>query len=148
MLQVHIDIRIAYHVWQENRAAIAATIDLLGDKFKPELRWRTSARPIWVAWLLHLTSWENTIWCLMVESLMLLVCMLTDPLWWMCWLAIFLQWIRTQIPFLNFELMRIITNNGDIMRIIQKKRAWIGPMWLQGELSSWCNGMIPLIDSF
>ena len=38
MLQVRIDLGIADHVWQEKRAAIAATIDLLGDKFKPELR--------------------------------------------------------------------------------------------------------------
>ena len=38
MLQVCIDLGIANHVWQEKRAAIAATIDLLGDKFKPELR--------------------------------------------------------------------------------------------------------------
>ena len=37
-MQVRIDIRIADHVWQEKRAAIAATIDQLGDKFKPELR--------------------------------------------------------------------------------------------------------------
>ena len=38
MLQVCINLGIANHVWQEKRAAIAATIDLLGDKFKPELR--------------------------------------------------------------------------------------------------------------
>ena len=38
MLQVRIDLEIANHVWQEKRAAIAVTIDLLGDKFKPELR--------------------------------------------------------------------------------------------------------------
>ena len=38
MLQVRIDLGIADHVWQEKRAAIAATIDLLGDKFKPKLR--------------------------------------------------------------------------------------------------------------
>ena len=33
------------------------------------------------------------------------------------------------------------------MLIIQKKRAWIGPMRQQGERSSWCDGMIPLIGS-
>ena len=38
MLQVHIDLGIADHIWQEKRATIAATIDLLGDKFKPEFR--------------------------------------------------------------------------------------------------------------
>ncbi len=37
-MQVCIDLGIADHVWQEKRAAIAATIDLLGDEFKPELR--------------------------------------------------------------------------------------------------------------
>ena len=36
--QVHVDFGIADHVWQEKRAAIAASIDGLGDKFKPELR--------------------------------------------------------------------------------------------------------------
>ena len=36
-MQVRIDLGIADHVWQEKRAAIAATIDQLGDKFKPEL---------------------------------------------------------------------------------------------------------------
>ncbi len=38
MWQVRIDLGIADHVWQEKRATIAATIDLLGDKFKPEFR--------------------------------------------------------------------------------------------------------------
>ena len=38
ILQVSIDLGIADHVWQEKRAAIATTIDLLGDKFNPELR--------------------------------------------------------------------------------------------------------------
>ena len=38
MWQVRIDLGIADHVWQEKRAAIAVTIDLLGDKFKPEFR--------------------------------------------------------------------------------------------------------------
>ncbi len=36
-MQVCIDLRIADHVWQKKQAAIAATIDQLGDKFKPEL---------------------------------------------------------------------------------------------------------------
>ncbi len=36
--QVRVDLRIADHVWQEKGAAIAASIDGLGDKFKPELR--------------------------------------------------------------------------------------------------------------
>ncbi len=37
-MQVHVDFRIVNHVWQEKRAAIAASINGLGDKIKPELR--------------------------------------------------------------------------------------------------------------
>jgi hypothetical protein len=37
MSQVHIKLRITDHVWQEKRAAIAVTVDALGDRFKPEL---------------------------------------------------------------------------------------------------------------
>ena len=36
--QVRVDFGITNHVWQEKRAAIAATINGLGDTFKPELR--------------------------------------------------------------------------------------------------------------
>jgi hypothetical protein len=44
--QVRIELGIADHVWQEKRAAIAATVDALGDRFKPELRtgWLTYIR--------------------------------------------------------------------------------------------------------
>ncbi len=45
--QVHVDLRIAYHVWQEKRAAIAASIDGLDDKVKPELR---------AAWLAYISE--------------------------------------------------------------------------------------------
>jgi hypothetical protein len=38
MSQVRVELGITDHVWQDKRAAIAATIDELGDKFKPELR--------------------------------------------------------------------------------------------------------------
>ncbi len=38
MSQVRVAVGIANHVWQEKCAAIAATVDALGDKFKPELR--------------------------------------------------------------------------------------------------------------
>ncbi len=38
IFQVRVDVGIADHDWQEKRAAIAASIDGLGDKFKPELR--------------------------------------------------------------------------------------------------------------
>ena len=37
MSQVRVDLGIADHVWQEKRAAIAVTVDALGDRFKPEL---------------------------------------------------------------------------------------------------------------
>ena len=37
-MQVRDDLGIAYHVWQDKRAAIAASIEGLGDKFKYELR--------------------------------------------------------------------------------------------------------------
>ncbi len=36
--QVQVELGIVDHVWQEKRAAIAETIDALGDRFKPELR--------------------------------------------------------------------------------------------------------------
>ncbi len=38
MSQIHVELGIADHVWQETRAAIAETVDALGDRFKPELR--------------------------------------------------------------------------------------------------------------
>jgi hypothetical protein len=37
MSQVRVDLGISDHVWQEKRAAIAETIDALGDRFKPEV---------------------------------------------------------------------------------------------------------------
>ncbi len=38
MSQVHVDLGIADHVWQERGTAIAGTIDALGNRFKSELR--------------------------------------------------------------------------------------------------------------
>ncbi len=38
MSQVRVELGIADHVLQEKLAAIAATIDALGDRFKAELR--------------------------------------------------------------------------------------------------------------
>ena len=38
MSQVRVELGIVDHLWQEKRAAIAATIDALGDRFKAELR--------------------------------------------------------------------------------------------------------------
>jgi hypothetical protein len=35
IMQVLIDLGIADHVWQEKCAAIAVTVDALGDQFKP-----------------------------------------------------------------------------------------------------------------
>ncbi len=38
MSLVRVELGIANHVWQEKHAAIAATFDALGDRFKAELR--------------------------------------------------------------------------------------------------------------
>ena len=38
ILQVRTDLGIPDHVWQEKRSVLAASIDGLGDRFKPELR--------------------------------------------------------------------------------------------------------------
>jgi hypothetical protein len=38
MSQFRVELRIADHIWQEKCAAIAATVDALGDRFKAELR--------------------------------------------------------------------------------------------------------------
>ncbi len=38
MSQVRVELGIADHVWQKKRAAIAATVDALGDRSKAELR--------------------------------------------------------------------------------------------------------------
>ncbi len=81
------------------------------------------------------------------ESVMLLVRVLAYPLRWMCRLASFLQWICTQMLFLIYEIRSIIVNNSAIMRMILMKRPWIGQMWHEGELSSWCDDMIHLIES-
>ncbi len=35
--QVRQDLGIAYHVWQDKRAAIAKTVDDLGDQFRPAM---------------------------------------------------------------------------------------------------------------
>ncbi len=63
------------------RSVVPATIDGLDCE---RLGWRTSARPILTGRLRQLTSWETARWRLMNESLMLMDCMLTDLLWWMC----------------------------------------------------------------
>ena len=81
------------------------------------------------------------------ESVMLLVWVLASPLRWMCRLASFLQWICTQMLFPIYEIISIIVNNSAIMRIILMKRQWIGPIWHEGELSSWSDDMIHLIES-
>ncbi len=47
--------------------------------------WRTSVRPIRMGlqWQRQ-HPWEKTLWCYLIELFMLLVCMLTDLLCWMC----------------------------------------------------------------
>ncbi len=82
ILQVRIELGIPDHVWQEKRSVIAATIDGLGTKFKPELC---------AAWLAYIRetypdgpvaeadSMGEGCWRLMIESLMLLVCISLIP---------------------------------------------------------------------
>ena len=36
--QVRVDLGLADHIWQDKRAAIAQTVDELGDNFKPAVR--------------------------------------------------------------------------------------------------------------
>ncbi len=47
ILQVHIELGIPNHVWQEKCSVIATTIDGLGAKFKPELH---------AAWLAYISK--------------------------------------------------------------------------------------------
>ena len=90
------------HVCMEKRATIAATMDGLGDKFKPELcsGWLAYIRetypngPVAAADLTWPDHREDGLLELVVwvpDALILFGCMLTDPLWWMCQLASFLQ---------------------------------------------------------
>ena len=36
--QVHMELGIADHIWQDKPAALAQTVDVLGDEFKPAMR--------------------------------------------------------------------------------------------------------------
>jgi hypothetical protein len=105
MLQVRVAVGIADHVWQEKRAAIAASVDAfkLGDKFKPEFR---------AGWLAYIgetypdgpaapaaTVGEETL-VLGDGVLDALRLMRANLQWRMCQLASFLQLIRTKIAFL------------------------------------------------
>ena len=38
------ELGIADHIWQDKRAAIAQTVDELGDNFKPAMRWMAYIR--------------------------------------------------------------------------------------------------------
>jgi hypothetical protein len=76
------------------RAAIAASIDGLGDKFKPELRAAGLAyiRETYPYGPVAEPDIMGTARCrLMIEFLMLLDCMLANPPWWMRQLASFLH---------------------------------------------------------
>ncbi len=67
------------------RAAIAASIDGLGDKFKPELRAAGLAyiRETYPYGQVAEPDIMGTArWRLMIEFLMLLDCMLANPPWW------------------------------------------------------------------
>jgi hypothetical protein len=71
------------------RAAIAASIDGLGNKFKHELReaWLAYIRETYpygpVAEPDNADIMGTARWRLMIEFLMLLDCMLANPPWWM-----------------------------------------------------------------
>jgi hypothetical protein len=64
------------------KSRLAATVDALGDNFKPELRagWLAYILKTFLDGAVAAALWEKPLWSLMIESLMLLVCMLTDPL--------------------------------------------------------------------
>ena len=61
------ELGIADHIWLDKRAAIAQTVDELGDEFKPAMLggWRTtSARHIQMDWLLEESLWARDNWLL------------------------------------------------------------------------------------
>ena len=65
------ELGIADHIWLDKRAAIAQTVDELGDNFKPAMRagsplggWRTSARHIQMERLLEESLWARDNWLL------------------------------------------------------------------------------------
>ena len=95
------------HVWQESAQSFPRlSMDWVRRSSNlncERLGWRTSARPILPGRLRQLTSWEKARCRLMNESLMLMVCMLTDPLWWMCRLAIF---CNEYAPKCKFRFMK------------------------------------------
>jgi hypothetical protein len=82
-LQLRVELGIADHVWQEKRDAIAQTVGALVDEFKPAVRagWMAYIRktyPVGRGRLLQKTPLGKALWWLtMIESGMLMVCMLT-----------------------------------------------------------------------
>ncbi len=84
----HMPNHIAPDVWQEKLSVMQRlSMDwVLSSSLNCMLHgWSTSARPIRMGRLRNQTSWDTACWRVMIESLMLLVCMPADPLWWMCW---------------------------------------------------------------
>ena len=74
MSQARVELGITDHAWQEKRAAIAATVDALGDKFKPELSagWLAYIREtIQMGRLRSCHHGRGLFWCLVIASMML-----------------------------------------------------------------------------
>ncbi len=65
---MHQDLALADHVWQDKRAAIAKTVDDLGDQFRPAMRagWLSYTPP-----LLPARPWGRARWCSQTESIVL-----------------------------------------------------------------------------
>jgi hypothetical protein len=70
--QVRQELGLADHVWQDKRAAIAKTVDDLGDQFRPAMRagWLSYIRT--TPPLLPARPWGRARWCFQTESIVLL----------------------------------------------------------------------------
>ena len=72
--QVRQDLGLADHVWQDKRAAIAKTVDDLGDQSRPAMRagWLSYIRQAYPDnTLLPALPWGRARWCSQTESIVL-----------------------------------------------------------------------------
>ncbi len=77
--QVHQDLGLADHAWQDKRAAIAKTVDDLGDQFRPAMRagWLSYIRQAYLdngvttLPLLPARQWGRARCCSQTESIVL-----------------------------------------------------------------------------
>jgi hypothetical protein len=90
------ELGIADHIWQDKRAAIAQTVDELGDNFKPAVRhgWMAYIRKAYpngsASGRIALGQGQLVIDLYLSPSCSW-VGLLTDPQLWLCLLASFLQ---------------------------------------------------------